>query len=254
MGRQIAAPFFFTGSFMRVEAIIPAYNEELSISRVVRAIPPGAVQRIVVVDNSSTDRTAEEARNAGADVVREERRGYGSACLRGVAETQTADILVFLDGDFSDDPAILPHLIQPILDGAADLVIGSRVLGHREPGSLPPHARLGNTLACFLVRWLFGVRFTDLGPFRAIRRSSLESLRLRDINYGWTVEMQAKAAIAGLRCVEVAAPYRKRIGRSKISGTISGSFKAGAKILLTIFRLFFHKIFSSNQSTRIEKR
>lgn len=235
---------------MRIEAIIPAYNEELSIARVIQAIPPGAVQRIVVVDNSSTDRTADEARNAGADVVREERRGYGSACLRGVNETPIADVLVFLDGDFSDDPAIIPQLVQPILEGTADLVIGSRVQGQREPGALLPHARFGNALACFLLRWLFGVRFTDLGPFRAIRRSSLESLSLCDTNYGWTVEMQAKAALAGLRCCEIAAPYRKRIGRSKISGSISQSCKAGAKILFTIFRLFFYKIFLSNQTTR----
>lgn len=232
---------------MRVEIVIPAYNEESSIACVIRAIPPGVVHRVIVVDNASTDHTADEARKAGAWVIHESRRGYGSACLRGMEESRDADLVVFLDADFSDDPAVLPLLIQPIQDGRVDLVIGSRSLGNHEPGSFPFHARLGNGLACVLIRWFFGIVFTDLGPFRAIRRSSLDDLDLRDRDYGWTVEMQVKAAIRGLRCCEIPVPYRKRIGRSKISGTVAGSIKAGIKILYTIFRLaLIRKGFCSN--------
>ncbi len=226
---------------MIVEIIIPAYNEEQSIVRVIDAIPKERLKRIIVVDNGSTDRTAELARAAGADVVSEPNRGYGSACLRGLQETTHSDAVAFVDGDFSDDPSELPHLLEPILNGDADLVIGSRIAGQRERGALPIHANLGNRLACFLIRRLFGHTFTDLGPFRVIRCSALERLKMRDRTWGWTVEMQAKAAIQGLRCCEVPVSYRKRIGRSKISGTILGSVKAGSKILWMIFILWMKR-------------
>lgn len=219
---------------MKIEVIIPAYNEEAGIANVLQAIPRDSVERVIVVDNASTDRTAAIARENGAHVVHEPKRGYGQACLRGIAEATEADVLVFLDADFSDDPGILPELIAPIRTDGFDLVIGSRILGTSEPGALPSHARFGNILSCFLIRILFGTCFTDLGPFRAIRAESLKTLQMSDTNYGWTVEMQAKAARQGLRCTEIAVPYRNRIGRSKISGTIQGSVKAGVKILWTI--------------------
>ncbi len=226
---------------MQVDLIIPAFNEEDSIVRVIQAIPPDTVNRVIVVDNGSTDDTARRAREDGVEVVYESQRGYGSACQRGVGETKKADILVFLDADYSDDPAYLPMLVRPIRENHADFVVGSRSRGHRERGALPLHARFGNWVACLLIRLFFGVVYTDLGPFRAIRRSSLESLGMQDSDYGWTVEMQIKAAMAGLRCLEIPVPYRQRIGRSKISGTVSGSFRAGVKILYTLFALYAMK-------------
>ncbi len=226
---------------MNTVVIIPAYNEEASIKKVIEAIEKKYVSRIIVVDNASTDGTAECARQAGAEVFYEPKRGYGQACLRGIQESGNAEILVFLDADFSDDPRLLVYLLEPIIKDDIDLVIGSRVLGKREPGALPPHALFGNHLACFLIRLLYGYRFTDLGPFRAVKKSALDYLGMRDTNYGWTVEMQVKAAKCGLRCTELAVPYRKRIGRSKISGTLLGSAKAGYKILWTIFRVWLEK-------------
>ncbi|MEW6239166.1 MAG: glycosyltransferase family 2 protein [Candidatus Omnitrophota bacterium] len=224
---------------MRVEAVIPAFNEESSIAKVVAAIPRHCVNRILVVDNNSTDHTAEMARKAGAEVVFESVRGYGSACWRGASEAAQADIILFLDADFSDNPAEIPLLLQPIEENQADLTIGSRTIGQREKGALPLHALFGNRLACFIIRWLFGYRFTDLGPFRAIRADSLKQLNMQDRGYGWTVEMQVKAVKMGLRCREIPVTYRKRIGRSKISGTIGGSVKAGIRILWTIFHAKF---------------
>ena len=224
---------------MKTVVVIPAYNEAESIAQVIAAIPGNAVERIIVVDNASTDETSALARNAGAYVVYEPRRGYGSACLRGISEAKDADIIVFLDADYSDDPSKLHEILHPIINDKSELVIGSRILGDAEPGALPPHARFGNRLACFLIRRLYGYHFTDLGPFRAIRRDALERIQMRDTNYGWTVEMQVKAAIHGLRCTEVPVPYKIRIGRSKISGTVSGSVKAGVKILWTVFSLYF---------------
>jgi glycosyltransferase involved in cell wall biosynthesis len=221
-----------------VAVVIPALNEAASIGRVIRAIPEGWVDQVVVVDNGSRDDTPLVAREAGATVVAEPRRGYGQACLTGIAALSSAppDILVFLDGDFSDHPEELPRLVAPIRSGQADLVVGSRVLGRSEPGALLPQARFGNWLATRLIRLIWRVPYTDLGPFRAISFEKLERLGMEDVNFGWTVEMQVKAASAGLRSIEVPVSYRRRIGRSKISGTLSGTFKAGSKILWTIFR------------------
>lgn len=221
---------------MTVDAVIPALNEAESIGLVLRALPPGLVRRVVVCDNGSSDGTREAAEAAGATVVLEPRRGYGAACLRAL-ETVAADppdAILFLDADLSDDPAEAADLLAPIADGRADLVIGSRVLGRPEPGALTPQARFGNWLATRLLRALYGVRWTDLGPFRAIRWDAYVSLGMSDRDFGWTVEMQVKAARAGLRGVELPVRYRRRIGRSKISGTLSGSVRAGAKILGTI--------------------
>ncbi len=219
--------------------IIPAFNEERAIGKVLDEIP-AAVAAIIVVDNGSTDQTASVARQRGATVVHEPIRGYGRACLRGMAALGDPDIVVFLDGDYSDFPQEMPSLYEPIAAGHADMVIGSRVLGERERGALLPQARFGNWLATRLIRWLYGVSFTDLGPFRAIDYGALRRLRMCDGDFGWTVEMQVKAARLGLRCAEVPVRYRKRIGTSKISGTISGSLRAGHKILWTIFRHLGH--------------
>jgi glycosyltransferase involved in cell wall biosynthesis len=219
-----------------VAVVIPALDEEQALAQVLAAIPRAAVRQVVVVDNGSTDRTAEVARAAGATVIHEPRRGYGAACLAGLAHlaAHPPGIVAFIDADASDDPSELPAVLAPILDGRADLVVGSRVLGEREPGSLTPVQVAGNRLATFLLRVLFGARYTDLGPFRAIRWAALERLRLRDRDYGWTVEMQARGARAGLVAVEVPVRYRRRVGRSKISGTLRGAVGAGWKILVTI--------------------
>ena len=220
--------------------IIPAFNEEQSVGRVVGAIPPGWVRDIVVVNNNSSDQTAACAARAGATVLHEPIRGYGRACLTGIAYAQKLqqkpELVVFLDADFSDHPDELPDLVRPILEQHADLVIGSRTLGRRQRGSMTPQQVFGNWLATRLLRWRYGVRFTDLGPFRAIRFDRLLELDMQDTTYGWTVEMQLKAAKHGLRCREVPVQYRKRIGVSKISGTVRGTVLAGYKILTTIFR------------------
>lgn len=224
-----------------VNVIIPAYNEEASIAKVVAAIP-AAVDEVIVVNNNSTDNTAENARLAGATVLHEPQPGYGHACLKGIAYASTKPaavrpaILVFLDGDFSDYPQEMPVLLQPILAGEADMVIGSRVLGKRERGSLLPQQLFGNWLATKLLHWFYGVKYTDLGPFRAIKLDTLLALNMCDRTYGWTVEMQAKAAKMHIRSVEVPVSYRKRIGVSKVSGTIKGTILAGYKIIFTIFR------------------
>ncbi len=221
-----------------VAVLIPALNEEEAIPHVLRDLRSTLAQRVVVVDNGSSDNTPEVAREAGAEVVVEQRRGYGRACLTGIEHLRQnpPDILVFLDGDYSDYPEELDSLLVPILDLSADLVIGSRILGGAGPKALVPQARFGNILACFLIRRLFGRDYTDLGPFRAIRWSALESIDMRDEDFGWTVEMQVKAAKLGIASAEVPVRYRARVGRSKISGTVVGSVRAGHKILWTIFR------------------
>ena len=221
---------------MNVSVIIPAFNEEESIGKVIADIPKACVQEIIVVDNGCLDRTAEVARAAGARVVREERRGYGSACLAGIAALNAPEIVVFLDGDYSDFPSEMPLLLQPILAGDAEMVIGSRIRGVHEKGALLPQARFGNALATFLIRLLFHVCYTDLGPFRAIRYERLLAMDMQDKTFGWTVEMQIKAAKMGLRVCEVPVTYRKRIGQSKITGTVKGTILAGYKIITTIFR------------------
>lgn len=221
---------------MKVSVIIPAYNEEAALPRVLQEISRKDVSQLIVVDNGSTDRTFSVAQAAGATVVWEPRRGYGQACQSGFrALAGDAEVVVFLDGDHSDYPEDLPALLSPIERDEADLVIGSRVLGHALPGSLTPQQRFGNWLACRLIAWRWGRRFTDLGPFRAIRREALERLALRDRRFGWNVEMQVKALRANLRIVEIQVRYRPRIGRSKISGTIIGTIRAGIGILGTIF-------------------
>lgn len=221
---------------MKISVIIPAFNEERSIGKVITDISKELVHEIIVVDNACTDRTVEVAESAGARVVREERRGYGYACLAGIAALNAPDIVVFLDGDYSDYPAEMSMLVQPVLNGEAEMVIGSRTRGTREKGALLPQARFGNALATFLIRLLFGVHYTDLGPFRAIRYDRLREMNMQDKTFGWTVEMQVKAAKMGIRVCEVPVSYRKRIGQSKITGTVQGTIKAGYKILATIFR------------------
>jgi glycosyltransferase involved in cell wall biosynthesis len=221
--------------------IIPAFNEERSICQVVQSIPRRAVSEIIVVDNGSTDRTAQAARDAGATVLAEPRRGYGHACLRGIAHARAKrpEIIAFLDGDYSDYPEELPRLLAPIEDEGYDLVIGSRMKGEREPGAMLPQAVVGNVIATFLIRLFWGYSFTDLGPFRAVRSDALERMRMSDPTYGWTVEMQIKAARLGLRCTEVPVRYRKRIGESKVTGTLAGTLKASLKIPYTIFKYLF---------------
>ena len=222
-----------------VDVVIPALNEEASLPLVLAALPHPPVRRVVVADNGSSDGTARVAREGGAEVVAAPRRGYGSACLAGLdhlRRTGPPEIVVFVDADYSDHPEELPLLIAPILAGEADLVIGSRVLGKRERGALLPQARAGNLVACRLIRLLYGQRFTDLGPFRAVRWEALERLGMADPDFGWTAEMQVKAARKGLRCAEVPVSYRRRVGVSKITGTVSGTLRAGYKILWTVAR------------------
>ena len=217
----------------KIAVIIPALNEEAAIGSVVDRIPE-FVDQIIVADNGSTDRTAARARAAGAETVYVPIPGYGRACLAGVAATNKADILVFMDGDGSDVPEELSQLIQPILTGAADMVIGSRTLGDVERGSLTLPQRFGNRLACAMMRLFWRARYTDLGPFRAVRRESYEQLQMTAPTYGWTVEMQVRALKQKLSVVDVPVSYRRRIGKSKISGTVRGVVLAGTYIIGTI--------------------
>ena len=223
-----------------ISIVVPAYNEENGVGQVIAEIPRHIVSEIIVVNNASTDNTEEEATKAGATVLRELIPGYGRACLKGIQYLrqleEKPDIVVFLDADHSDYPEEIESVIKPILDLQADMVIGSRALGAKEYGSMTPQQIFGNWLATRLLKLFYGIKFTDLGPFRAITYSALIELDLQDKTYGWTVEMQLKATKNGLRCMEVPVRYRKRIGFSKISGTVKGTLMAGYKILYTIFR------------------
>ena len=230
----------------RTYVIIPMLNEEDSIARVLNDLP--RVGQVIVVDNGSTDKSPAIAKEEGATVIHEPQRGYGKACLTGIAHVdhelseleepeKSERVVVFIDGDYSDHPEELVTLVGPIAEGAADFVVGSRSSGKRESGSMHFQAVFGNWLACSLMRLFWGAQFTDLGPFRAIRYTALKSLGMQDENFGWTVEMQIKAIQKGLVCLEVPVSYRCRIGSSKISGTISGTIRAGYKILYTIAKM-----------------
>jgi glycosyltransferase involved in cell wall biosynthesis len=223
---------------VRIDVIIPALDEEQALPRVLCEVPRPPVRRIVVADNGSSDATARVAMEHGAEVVHEPERGYGAACLRALSHlaADPPEVVVFLDGDYSDHPAELPLLLEPIASDRADLVIGSRARGRRERGALSPHQQVGNAIACHALRILYGVRYTDLGPFRAIRWETLQALCMQDRNFGWTVEMQIKAAQRQVRAVEVPVSYRTRIGVSKVSGTFRGSMSAGVKILWLLGR------------------
>ena len=231
----------------KIKVIIPAYNEEDSIAKVINDIPT-IVDEIIVISNNSTDKTEENAANAGATVLKESKRGYGYACLKGmdyIASTSLSDqekkptIVVFLDGDYSDYPEQLTELVAPIINDNIDLVIGSRVKELRETGSMTPQQVFGNWLATFLMNIFFGAKFTDLGPFRAIKYQKLLQLKMEDKTYGWTVEMQLKAIKQHFSYKEVPMKYRNRIGISKVSGTLKGSILAGVKILGWIFKYSF---------------
>lgn len=221
-----------------VDVVIPALNEQAALPRVLAEIPRPPVRRIIVADNGSTDRTASVAREHGAEVVFEPERGYGAACLRALAHLalDPPDIVVFLDGDYSDHPRELLSLIDPIRAGDVEMVIGSRTRGRLERGALSAQQRVGNAIACGALRLFYGVRYTDLGPFRAIRWATLRELGMQDRNFGWTVEMQIKAAKRAVPFREVPVSYRQRIGISKVSGTLRGSLSAGAKILWLLGR------------------
>lgn len=224
-----------------IDIIIPAYNEELSIAQVIGDLPKDIIRNIIVCNNNSSDNTKAVAQQNGAIVVDESRPGYGSACLKGIDYCNRLevkpDIIVFIDGDYSDHGEELPKLVHPIIEHDFDIVIGSRALGAKEKGAMMPQQVFGNWLATTLIKLLFNYTFTDLGPFRAIKWNALKQIQMQDKDFGWTVEMQVKAAKYKLKCTEVPVNYRKRIGVSKVSGTIKGTFMAGYKILWTIFKL-----------------
>ena len=224
-----------------ISVIIPAFNEEKSIGKVVTDIPKDIVKHVIVVNNNSTDNTVEVAKKAGAIVLDEPRKGYGWACLKGIdkAYEHGTEIVVFLDGDYSDYPEEIKDVIAPILEQDMDMVIGSRVLGKREKGSLTPQQVFGNWLATRLMRVFYRAKFTDLGPFRAIKAESLKKLKMADKTYGWTIEMQIKAAKHNMKFCEVPVNYRKRIGVSKVSGTVKGTVLAGIKIIFAVFKYRF---------------
>ena len=227
-----------------IKVIIPAFNEEKSIAKVIAEIPD-FVEEIVVVNNNSTDQTAQVATKAGASVLTEKSKGYGYACLKGIdylsQKDKTPDILVFLDGDFSDFPQELTKVIQPIIDDSVDFVVGARLKELRASGSLTPQQVFGNWLACFLMKILYQSSFTDLGPFRAIRWETLENLKMSDKTYGWTIEMQLKVLRQKISYQEVPVSYKKRIGVSKVSGTVKGTIFAGVKIIGWIFKHYLSK-------------
>jgi glycosyltransferase involved in cell wall biosynthesis len=226
-----------------ISVVIPALNEEAAIEGVVRGVPCEIADEIIVVDNGSGDLTSEQARKAGARVVHEPRRGYGRACQAGISSlAPPSQIVVFLDGDGSDCPELMWRLVERIIDGTHDFVIGSRTRGRREPGSLNIQQVFAGRTAGLLTRALYGVRYTDMCPFRAIRRDALERLRMREETYGWNLEMQMRAARTGLRILEVPVDHRRRAGgKSKVSGTLPGTIMAGARILVTAARVAFER-------------
>ncbi len=226
---------------MRVSIVIPTHNEARSIGRVLADLPADMVTEILVVDSNSTDGTPDIASKMGARVLHEPRRGYGRACLTGLANANSPDIVVFLDGDYSDRPAELPLLLAPIIDGRADITLGSRLGKQNTPGAMPWHAAFGNHLAAFLIRLLYGLKISDLGPFRAGRADTLRRLELQETTYGWAVEIILKGALSGFRIVEVPVSYYPRIGKSKISGTLRGTVGAGWFILSLIVRYYFRR-------------
>ncbi len=226
---------------MRVSVIIPTHNEAQAIERVLADIPSDLTTEVIVVDSNSNDGTPEIAASMGARVVQEPRRGYGRACLTGMATANSPDVIVFLDGDYSDRPSELPILLAPIIEGRADITLGSRLQGRRSAGALPWHQVFGNRLAASLIRLLYGLDITDLGPFRAVRADVLRALVLEETTYGWAVEMILKGASAGFRVVEVPVSYYPRIGKSKISGTVKGTVGAAWFILSLIVRYYFRR-------------
>lgn len=226
---------------MRVSVIIPTHNEAQAIGRVLAELPSNLVAEVIVVDSNSSDGTPEIAGKMGARVIQEPRRGYGRACLTGLAHVSSPDIVVFLDGDYSDRPSELPILLAPIIDGRADITLGSRLGPKRIPGALPWHSAFGNRLAAFLINLLYGLKISDLGPFRAGRADVLRALGLSETTYGWAVEMVLKGALGGFRIVEVPVSYYPRIGKSKISGTLKGTIGATWFILSLIVRYYFRR-------------
>ena len=226
---------------MRVSVVIPTRNEAQAIGRVLADLPPDIVNEIIVVDSGSSDGTPDIAARLGAQVISEARRGYGRACLTGLAAASAPDVVVFLDGDYSDRPAELPLLLAPIAEGRADITIGSRLAGPRTPGALSWHALFGNWLAASLIKSLYGVKISDLGPFRAARVDTLRAVELQETTYGWAVELILKGAIHGFRIVEVPVSYHPRIGKSKISGTFRGTLGAAWFILSRIAGYYFRR-------------
>jgi glycosyltransferase involved in cell wall biosynthesis len=227
---------------MKISVVIPTYNEEKAIGKVVRGVPQNMVNEIIVVDNGSTDDTALQAALAGARVVREARRGYGSACLAGAKAAGDTDIIVFLDGDRSDNPAQLEVIADPVVHGRSDLVIGSRIKGILDKGSMPLHGRMGNRLIVWLLRTLYGVKISDIGSFRAIKAKSLFDLNMEQMTYGWPVEMVVKSARKGLRIQSVPIHYRKRIGKSKVTGTLKGTLLATYYMFFVPLKYLFTKV------------
>lgn len=224
---------------MRVSVIIPTYNEAQAIGRVLADLPSNLVTEVIVVDSNSTDGTPDLARKKGARVIEETRRGYGRACLTGLAHAQDPDVVVFLDGDYSDRPSELPIVLAPIIEGRADITLGSRLDGKSIAGALLWHQSFGNRLAAGLIRLLYGLKLSDLGPFRAARADVLRTLALEETTYGWAVEMILKGSLAGFRIVEVPVSYHPRIGKSKISGTVKGTIGAAWFILSLIVLYYF---------------
>ncbi len=231
-------------SGMKIGVVIPTLNEADAIGKVISDIPRW-VDLIVVSDSGSDDATVKIAKGLGAKTIEASGEGYGAACLAGIAYLSSYDIIVFVDGDYSDYPDQMGRLVEPLLQGNAELVIGSRRLGNAKAGSLTPQQRFGNWLACFLIKLVWGVKYTDLGPFRATKSDALKRLEMTDRAFGWTVQMQLHAIFEGVNVLEVPVDYRPRIGRSKISGTLSGTLLAGYAIIGTIFRSALHKMLSS---------